>query len=316
MTSHRSTRSAFTLIELLVVIAIIAILIGLLLPAVQKVREAAARMACSNNLKQIGLGFHNYESANNAFPPMYTSGTYIEAPNHYCLTFILPYIEQGNLGNSINMKLSGYSVQNFPAFTQPIKIFQCPSAPLQPLITYNVPSFKYTVLPPGVTQIRMARTDYAVASGASGFWVAQSIGTQAISGGPGILEFNRQTKIADVTDGLSNTMMIAEQAGRPFRYGRGKRGADRDGNGSGGGWGDPDSWFGVNGADGSGTQGSGPIAVNGSSDNEIYGFHPAGAHILLGDGSVRLLKESVTLAMVSALLSRQGGEILSDGVQN
>jgi prepilin-type N-terminal cleavage/methylation domain-containing protein len=316
---RRPRPHAFTLIELLVVIAIIAILIGLLLPAVQKVREAASRMACSNNLKQIGLAFHNYESTNLAFPPMYTNGSYAEAPNHYALTFILPYIEQGNLGNQINMRISGYNVANFPAFTNPIKVFMCPSAPLEPQITYNVPSGKYTTLPSGVTTIRMGRTDYAVASGASGTWVTQSIGTQAISTGPGILEFNKQTKISAVTDGTSNTMLIAENAGRPFRYGAGftKRGADRDGNGAAGGWGDPDSWFGINGADGNlGTQGSGPTAVNGSSDNEIYGFHTAGAHIVVGDGSVRLLKSNVTLAMVSAFLSRQGGEILPDGVQN
>jgi prepilin-type N-terminal cleavage/methylation domain-containing protein/prepilin-type processing-associated H-X9-DG protein len=315
----KNRRSAFTLIELLVVIAIIAILIGLLLPAVQKVRAAAARMSCSNNLKQVGLAMHNYESANSYLPPMTTDSSYTKAPNHFCLTFILPYIEQGNLANQINMQIDGYSVLNFPAFTQPVKTFMCPAAPLEPTIKYNNPSYKYTVLPAGVTEIRMGRTDYSCASGAGGTWVTQSIGTQAIpTNVPGILEYNKQTAIVAVTDGTSNTILMVEDAGRPFRYGRGftKAGADRDANDSAGGWGDQDSWFGINGANGTlGTQGSGPIAVNGSSDNEIYGFHTGGANVCLGDGSVRFLRDSISLAMIAALHSRSGGEVLPSEVQ-
>ena len=317
MRKLKGNRPAFTLVELLVVIAIIGILVGLLLPAVQAAREAARRMQCTNNLKQLGLAFHNHESAMKGLPPLYTGATYVQ-PNHFCLTFLLPYFEQTALFNTIDMKVSGYSPLNFRAFTNPIPSFMCPSAPLEPLITYNVPSGKYATLPSGITQIRMARTDYSAPSGVSGTWVTQCIGTQAISGGPPILERDKFAKFGTITDGLSNTLFLVEDAGRPFRYGRGfvKRGADRDGNGAAGGWGDPDSWFGIGGANAAlGTQGNGPTAVNGSSDNEIYAFHPGGANVLLGDGSVRFLSENVTLAMIAAFVSRQGGEILPDEVQ-
>jgi prepilin-type processing-associated H-X9-DG protein len=301
-----------------VVIAIIAVLIGLLLPAVQKVREAAARISCQNNLKQLGLAFHNYEATNREFPPGFTDGTYTKAPLHHCLTFLLPYLEQDNLFRQIDMTKSGYDPANFLAFTRPVKVFMCPSAPLQPTVQYRVPSPKYSVLPDGVTEIHMGRTDYAPVYSAAGFWVVQSVGTQDIQLGVnvGMLPKNRTTRVTDCTDGTTNTFLLAEDAGRPYKYGPGGQlfGVG-DANASAGGWGDQDSYFNINGADQQGNQGAGPCAVNCASDNEVYAFHPGGAHLLMGDGSVRFIKSSVTLAMLAALLSRAGGEVLPPDVQ-
>ncbi len=195
-------RVGFTLIELLVVIAIIAILIGLLLPAVQKVREAAARMSCSNNLKQIGLGLHNYESTYGKLPPGYTSSTASLngdnlGPGWGWGAHLLPYIEQDNLFRQINLGLDITHSSHATLRTTVLRPYRCPSdSPKADL--FNVPSETGGIL------CQLAFSNYVGCGG-----------TYEVSGFPdnntGIALRNSAYRLTDVKDGTSNTMFVTER---------------------------------------------------------------------------------------------------------
>ena len=338
------SRNAFTLIELLVVIAIIAILLGLLLPAVLKVREAAARMACSNNLKQIGLALHNYHDANQHFPQVYQPlpqddptappGTGRYGPS--CFTFILPYIEQGNIYARIDTTRAALSSVNMPpantAHANGIKTFLCPSAPGRPTVEYSPElrqSFSNFGIPVNVpSPLIFGRTDYAPDAG-----MQAAIPGININAGPSIIcqPPDGPVRMTDVRDGLSSTVMVVEDAGRPGWYGsRGlvtsagsyQAGPNGPAPQGGGAWADPLNYIATNGADPSG---SGIAAGGGfdgippapwscsemcSNDSEIFAFHIGGSNVLLGDGSVRFLHAGATMNQMEALLSRAGGEVV------
>lgn len=205
------TRDAFTLIELLVVIAIIAVLIGLLLPAVQKVREAAARMQCANNLKQIGLALHNYHDGNSKFPPGYLDGNTVSAstpdndlgPGWSWAAFLLPYVEQGNLYSQINFKLPAGTGVNATASQQNLKVYQCPSDPYQQAVPVYDSSFSSPIA-------TVAHSNYVGCNGVLECFTNAG-GTGQSANGPFFR--NSRTTVASVTDGMSNSIFVGERSG-------------------------------------------------------------------------------------------------------
>jgi prepilin-type N-terminal cleavage/methylation domain-containing protein len=293
MTHSLRTRAGFSLIELLVVIAIIAILIGLLLPAVQKVREAAARIRCANNLKQIGLALHSYENANDRFPPGYRDPRPEEqaGPGWGWLAFLLPYVEQSGLHAQIDPDrnvLGGGSDLTVPtAQTQTsVTVYRCPADPGAPTNAnydgHATASYR------GVGWSRPK-----TAPGSKGLMILN------VHDPNGVLYRNSRTRIADVPDGLSNTAFAAEVC----------LDARRDK------WGG--IWAGANRKDQYGLWISGviwaidegPFRLNGPDKWASCSPHPAGTGVLLGDGSVRFIRDNVVPRIPSDMASRAGGEV-------
>jgi prepilin-type N-terminal cleavage/methylation domain-containing protein/prepilin-type processing-associated H-X9-DG protein len=214
----------FTLIELLVVIAIIGVLVGLLLPAVQKVRESANRAKCSNNLKQIGLALHHYHDAMNVFPPGYvdlnTDSTSTpdndQGPGWGWCSYLLPYMEQVSVFNQIDFNQGVGLGTNTTVSLVPLAIFQCPSDGLQD----PVPVYDSSFTNPITT---IAHSNYVGCNG----WVEcfnnaggnyrGGAGNDSLSGqlgkaGNGLFYRNSSTNIRNVTDGLSNTIFVGERS--------------------------------------------------------------------------------------------------------
>jgi prepilin-type N-terminal cleavage/methylation domain-containing protein/prepilin-type processing-associated H-X9-DG protein len=200
-TAMRRLRCAFTLIELLVVIAIIAVLVGLLLPAVQKVREAAARTQCANNLKQIGLACHNYHDAQKSFPSGYiATASYVDgatdtSPGWGWAALLLPYVEQDNLYHQLNLSLP---VQDSPAIQTTLKVYLCPSD--------SPPAAAFQISDASLAPVVLAApSSYAATVGPDDSDVADPTGR-------GIFYRNSRTRVTDITDGTSQTVLVGDRA--------------------------------------------------------------------------------------------------------
>jgi prepilin-type N-terminal cleavage/methylation domain-containing protein len=338
MLTFRGRSSGFTLIELLVVIAIIAILIALLLPAVQQAREAARRTQCRNNLKQMGLALHNYESTHSRLPPGNFGG--MDPGSGACRDdglawpyYILPYMDQANLYNQIDSYLNSTDISHSRCSAHPtnprfgimrghfekyatiipggqsrIPVLRCPSSTMPDVVpaTFVVPGLdSFGALPPQ----NGAMTGY-------GLMDYKSNGGGPLDGS-GLMskqfESNGGRKFRDVTDGLSNTAFVAESA---YVTADGTTAPTRTE--------DWPTWLGSCDTDESlryeGEPSEDPI--NGyvspnrmgfaRSDDCAFSFHEGGAFFLLGDGSVRFINENVDLVTYGWVHAINDGNVVGD----
>ena len=302
MSDTSRTRHGFTLIELLVVIAIIAILIGLLLPAVQKVREAAARMKCQNNLKQIGLAMHNYAGANNGLPPRRSYP--LPEPNVGWPVLILSYIEQDNVQKAMRADLSFFAPENNDIVKRPLPIFQCPSTPNSGQLVKMNANGMYGAAGDYYACNIVQDPTFTMPSGAT--VSAALIDDMALGQG------NTVRPLTDFPDGTSNTLVIREVAGRPDRYNAtGTRTAYAGGVSSIGAWASYQTAV-VQSWDESGTTANGTCVINCNNEYGTYAFHSAGANHLFADGSVRMVRKGVNKYLYYSLVTRNGGEVISN----
>jgi prepilin-type N-terminal cleavage/methylation domain-containing protein/prepilin-type processing-associated H-X9-DG protein len=296
MIRPESLRKGFTLIELLVTVAIIAVLIGFLFPAVQKIREAANRAHCLNNLRQMGVALHHYHNLRGMFPHAYNARALRANPStvwdgqrfivtESWATLILPFLDQENLERT---EYSGYHGRD-------VAVYQCPS---DPRVTgmYQDANFGMEGL-----------TDYLAVTGTETYF---PLGRPPCNG---VMYASSRTRIADITDGLSNTVLVGERPSSPDLY-----------------WG----WWTWSAFDASlGVRNTRSVYVNSGGDPPIicknlfpenyrpgtgnncdahhfWSMHPGGGNWLFADGSVRFLPYGSN-RVLPALATRSGGEVVS-----
>ena len=282
-------RRAFTLVELLVVIAIIGILVSLLLPAVQMAREAARRIQCSNNVRQLGLATHNYESAYKRLPSGWVSNGTSGEPGWGWSAALLPFMEGNNVANKIDWRIAIDNGIHDEIRTTVIPIFTCPSDPSPNIFEIGEEGGPGPLADDGDKLFRISKSNYVAMFGTFEL-------EDAPYSGDGMYYGNSKLKFRDVTDGLSNTIMVGERSGQLGSS----------------------LW-----------QGNIPLAAEsfarivGVADHvpnspvghfeDFRSYHTAGANFMRADGSVQWLPQTIDEDTYRAMASRSGGETATYG---
>ena len=331
-------RKGFTLVELLVVIAIIGILIGMLLPAVQQVREAARRITCANNMRQMGLAALNYESAHGEFPSAgqakdgsgnganlfyaaNNAGETVNNPSHSVQTYILPFLEQGNAFAMFDLRWRydadpGDAPNNQIASQTVVPGFICPSTAGRST-DVDGDGYGFTDYSCPVTVVTLAE-----------FAADSSLGESNL---PCAFNGKNSRRIGSISDGTSNTVAMAEDAGRfdvptgGFMLVKNENLFSATGTPNGGpvalrrswAWADPENSFNVdrlinnNATPIGGPPGCTWDIVNCGANEETFSFHPGGANVVLCDGSAHFLNDNTDAVTFQALMSARGSEVVS-----
>lgn len=297
-------RDAFTLIELLVSIAIIAVLIALLLPAVQQAREAARRTQCKNNLKQLGLAVHNYHDQFNTIVPLRIG------MDHSWTSLLLPQLEQVNLYQHYDFDHPWDDPVNQDAVKTVLSFLHCPSTAVDSNRLADI----------GVGGLSASPTDYGPTNvvHTSPHWLVPA-GTPT----RGVIIGHSPGTLSQILDGTSNTIMFIEDAGRPEHWVNGRRGPDNTSNGChnpdvkggkvvGSPWASRFNRVPLQGFNKDGVSCFGLCVMNCTNNGEPYSFHSGGVQSAFADGHVRFISESIDAHLFSALITAHGGEVIGE----
>jgi prepilin-type N-terminal cleavage/methylation domain-containing protein len=319
-------RRGFTLVELLVVIAIIGILTSMILPAVQSAREAGRRTVCQNNLRQLGTAVQNHLQQQGVFPAaaayyskstgkVAVGPTDAEISNgvrHNWPTALFPYLEEAALHRSYTFNVGWNHHKNKPIITQPVKVLNCPSVP-------HSEADRVTTVNSSNGAVA-AVSDYLVIENVGNvFYNAVGISPPGAKSQVGLPDDSIRLKAAAVRDGLSKTLFIEEDAGRPSYYvAPAQLGPQENdyankqdivgGVALGGAWAQPDNRMTLHGTHFDGLSNGGKCFMNCTNNNEMFSFHSGGSNAVLADSSVRFLSEEMDPLIIISAVTRSGGE--------